>query len=157
MPPSLVIAAWRLVVATLVLRLPGSDPLSAANWFSLGRRQLLLALLSASSWRCTSLPGFLHLNTPPLPVRWCLVSTVPLWVALLAPLTIKSALTDRPRCWWACTLPCGGGIVGLSDACAWQVRAAWPAPAWHEFVRRPGFPVAICWRWPGRSLPPVTC
>jgi drug/metabolite transporter (DMT)-like permease len=66
-----------------------------------------------------------------------LVSTVPLWVALLSPLTIKEPIT-RPVVVGMLLALLGGAIVGVSDSCAWQ-SGQFVCPSWADFVRGQAF------------------
>lgn len=129
--PSLVIAAWRLVFASLILA-----PLAAT------RQQTELRRLSRSDFWLALLSGFflaLHFATWITSLAYTtvassvvLVGTVPLWVALAAPFTVKEPIT-RPI-WIGLTLALAGGVVvALSDACAWQ-GGGLVCPPLSEFV-----------------------
>jgi drug/metabolite transporter (DMT)-like permease len=54
-----------------------------------------------------------------------LVSTTPLWVAMLSPLVLKEPVT-RPVIWGMVLALIGGMIIGLSDACTWANGIACP-------------------------------
>jgi drug/metabolite transporter (DMT)-like permease len=134
--PSLVIAAYRLTLATLVLA-PIALTRHKEELRSLTRKELLLALVSGiflalhfASW-ITSLEYTTVANSV------VLVTTTPLWVALLAPVTIKEPLS-RIILVGMCFALAGGIIIGLSDACTWSWFAL-VCPPFTDFVRGSGF------------------
>jgi drug/metabolite transporter (DMT)-like permease len=116
---SIVIAAYRLAMATLIL-----VPL-ALRW----RRRELLGLRRGQAGLIGLSGGFLALHF----ATWIssleyttvassvvLVSTTPLWVALLSPVFLR----ERPTRWVAVGMVvalAGGTLVGISEAC--QVQA----------------------------------
>ncbi len=115
---SLVIAALRLSLASLVLT-PIVLARRRTELRGLQRSELLLALLSGfflaihfASW-ITSL-GYTSVASSVV-----LVSTTPLWVALLSPFTIKEPLS-RPILVGMVVALAGGIIIGLSDSCSWN-------------------------------------
>jgi drug/metabolite transporter (DMT)-like permease len=65
-----------------------------------------------------------------------LVSTSPLWVALLAPLVLREHLTRSVLVGMLLAL-IGGVVIALSDACVWQNGLACPSLA--EFVQGGAF------------------
>ena len=114
--PSLVIAAARLTLASLILA-----PL--ALWRYRGelrartRIELGLALLSGLFLAIHFATWITSLEYTSVASSVVLVSTTPLWVAILAPLTIKEPIT-RPVIIGMGLALTGGLIVGLSDSCA---------------------------------------
>jgi drug/metabolite transporter (DMT)-like permease len=134
--PSLVIAAMRLSIATLVLA-----PLALARrrqeLTSLRRRELSLALLSGLFLALHFATWISSLEYTSVASSVVLVSTTPLWVALLAPLTIKEPITRLVVAGMLLAL-LGGAIVGVSDACAW-VDGGLICPALSTFVRGDAF------------------
>ncbi|MBN1665731.1 MAG: DMT family transporter, partial [Anaerolineales bacterium] len=66
-----------------------------------------------------------------------LVSTTPLWVALLSPLTIKEPIRRLVLVGMALAM-LGGVIIGLSDACSLQAGGI-HCPPWREFVAGEAF------------------
>ncbi len=134
--PSLVISAYRLLFATLVLA-----PFAAAN------HRTELAGMQRADFRFTILSGLflaLHfaawitsLEYTTVASSVVLVTTTPLWVALLSPLTIKEPIA-RPV-WVGLILALLGGlVVGLSDTCSLNgVRLSCPPVS--EFVRQDAF------------------
>ena len=119
--PSIVIAAARLTIASLILA-----P------FALFRYRSDLRQLSRREWVFTLLSGLflaLHFATWITSLEFTtvassvvLVSTTPLWVAVLAPLVLREHL-DRTALIGLILALTGGVIVGLSDACTWQAGA----------------------------------
>jgi len=113
--PSLVIAAYRLGLATLILApfclrrsLEELQRLTTRARISIFVAGLLLALHFAA-WISS-----LELTTVASSV--VIVTTTPLWVALLSPLVLAERL--RPGVWGGLGLAMGGGIlVGLSQSC----------------------------------------
>jgi drug/metabolite transporter (DMT)-like permease len=134
--PSLVISAYRLLFATLVLA-----PFAAAN------HRTELAGMQRADFRFTILSGLflaLHfaawitsLEYTTVASSVVLVTTTPLWVALLSPLTIKEPIA-RPV-WVGLILALLGGlVVGLSDTCSLNgLRLSCPPVS--EFVRQDAF------------------
>jgi len=114
--PSLVIAAFRLSIATLVLA-----PLTLSRHrFELKNikgRKLWLALLSGFFLAIHFATWITSLEYTSVASSVVFVSTTPLWVAILAPLTIKEPVT-RPVLMGMGLALVGGTIVGLSDSCA---------------------------------------
>ncbi len=147
--PSITIAAMRLTIASFVLTIiivwrhrPALRILS--------RRDVLLTSLSGlflashfASW-ITSLEYTSVANSV------VFVSTSPLWVALLTPVTLREKLA-RPV-WIGLSLALiGGVIVGLSDSCAW-IDSVLVCPPWNEFVGGKSFQgnlLAIMGAWAG--------
>jgi drug/metabolite transporter (DMT)-like permease len=134
--PSLVIASYRLTLATLVLA-PIALTRHKEELSSLTRKELLLALISGiflalhfASW-ITSLEYTTVANSV------VFVTTTPLWVALLAPVTIKEPLS-RIILVGMCFALAGGITIGLSDACVWSWFAL-VCPPFTDFVSGPGF------------------
>ena len=116
--PSLVIAASRLLLASLFLA-PSALIKHRAELRQLSRKDLLLGLLSGiflavhfSTW-ITSLEYTTVTNSV------VLVSTSPLWVAILAPIFLKEKLTKSIIFGMILTL-IGGTIIGFSETCAWD-------------------------------------
>lgn len=116
--PSIVIAAARLTIASLVLA-----PIA------LTRHRSALRLLSRAEWILALLSGLFlafHFATWVTSLQYTsvassamLVSTTPLWVALLAPMVLH----ERVGTWALVGLLlalAGGVIVGLSDTCSLQ-------------------------------------
>src|SRR3990172_921227 len=113
--PSIVIAAARLTIASLIL-----TPFVLINYRSvlckLKRREWIFALLSGIFLALHFATWITSLEYTTVASSVVLVTTTPLWVALLAPFTLKEPLTRLVLMGMALAL--GGGIVvGLSDSC----------------------------------------
>jgi drug/metabolite transporter (DMT)-like permease len=116
--PSIVIAAFRLSLATLALA-----PLA------LTRYRPQLRQLSAREWALALLSGVflaLHFSVWITSLQYTsvassvvLVTTTPLWVALLSPLVLHERAGASTYIGLVLALV-GGTVVGLSDACTWQ-------------------------------------
>ena len=134
--PSLVIAAYRLALAALFLA-PIALTYRRAELINLRKRELRLALLSGFFLAVHFAAWISSLEYTTVASSVVLVSTVPLWVALLSPFTIKEALT-RPVLAGMVLALLGGIIVGVSDSCIWST-AGLVCPDLDEFVRGEAF------------------
>jgi len=129
--PSLVIAAWRMVFAGLILA-PLAATRRRAELSGLSRHDLWLALLSGFFLALHFATWISSLAYTSVASSVVLVDTAPLWVALAAPFTVKERLS-RPV-WIGLGLALAGGIVvALSDVCAWQAGGL-ACPPLSEFV-----------------------
>ncbi|MBU0511603.1 MAG: DMT family transporter, partial [Chloroflexi bacterium] len=133
---SLVIAAGRLFIAALVLA-PIVLTRHHAELRSIGRRELGLALLSGFFLAIHFATWISSLEYTSVASSVVLVSTAPLWVAILAPLTIKEPVT-RPVIIGMGMALMGGILVGLSDSCAWN-EAGILCPPFSGFVAGEAF------------------
>lgn len=134
--PSLVIAAFRLTIASLVLA-----PVVMARYrqdvVGLEGRQLRFALLSGFFLAIHFATWISSLEFTSVASSVVLVSTVPLWVAILSPLTIQERV--RRMVFMGMLLAfCGGVIIGVSDVCVWS-SSALSCPPLAEFVRGKAF------------------
>jgi drug/metabolite transporter (DMT)-like permease len=118
--PSIVIAAWRLSIATLVLA-----PLA---WWrcsdeikSLKRRQILLLILSGLLLAIHFASWISSLEYTSVAISVVFVSTTPLWVGLLSPLLLHERLTKYVQIGLLVAMM-GGALVGLSEACQFNGR-----------------------------------
>jgi len=115
--PSLVIAAWRLSIATVILA-PVALFRHRDELRQLTGREILLALLSGAFLAVHFATWISSLEYTTVASSVVFVSTTPLWVALIAPVTVKEPVTRALLIGIALTLA-GGALVGLSDTCAW--------------------------------------
>ncbi len=117
--PSLVIAAWRLTLATLLLApLTVGIPGRRAELAQLTRRELGLGLLSGLFLAAHFATWISSLAYTTVASSVVFVDTAPLWVGLLAPLALGERISRPVKIGMA--LAVGGGIVvGVSDACVW--------------------------------------
>lgn len=119
--PSIVIAAARLTIASLLLA-----PVALTRYRSDLRR------LTRSEWALALLSGFflaLHFATWITSLEYTsvassvvLVTTTPLWVALLAPLVLHERVGTAALVGLVLAL-LGGVVIGLSDTCTWSTGA----------------------------------
>jgi len=114
--PSLVIAAYRLTLATLVLS-PIALSRHRSELSGLNRRDLGLALLSGIFLAFHFATWITSLEYTTVASSVVLVTTTPLWVALLTPFTLKESLSRWVRLGMVLAL-IGGIVVGLSDTCS---------------------------------------
>lgn len=116
--PSLVIAAYRLTIASLVLA-PIAMTRRRGELRALNRNAIGLALLSGLFLALHFATWITSLEFTTVASSAVLVATVPLWVALLSPFTLKEPITRYV--WVGMGLAMIGGIVvGLSDTCQWS-------------------------------------
>lgn len=113
--PSLVIAALRLTFASLILA-PIAITRHRDELRKLTRRDLLLGLLSGVFLAVHFATWISSLEYTSIASSVVLVSTGPLWVALLSPIFLKEPLT-RPVLIGMLFALLGGTIIGLSDSC----------------------------------------
>jgi len=116
--PSLVIAVYRLVLASLFLA-----PLAYWRYReelrSLCLRDLRLALLSGLFLALHFATWITSLEYTSVASSVVLVATAPLWVALLSPFTLREPVSRAVLVGMLLALVGGMGI-GLSDSCNWQ-------------------------------------
>ncbi len=133
---SLVIAAWRLTLASAVLA-PVTAIRHRGEWRRLPRRDYSLALLSGFFLAIHFATWISSLEYTTVASSVVLVSTAPLWVAILSPLTIKEPITKTILAGMGFALV-GGTIVGLSDSCLLQ-QGRLVCPPFSEFVAGEAF------------------
>jgi len=116
--PSIVIAAFRLSLATL-----GLAPLALTRYRTelrqLRRREWVLATLSGSFLALHFATWITSLQYTSVASSVVLVTTTPLWVGLLAPLVLRERAGTATYIGLVLALS-GGTVIGLSDACSWQ-------------------------------------
>lgn len=134
--PSLVIAAWRLTLATVILA-PLALTRRREELRSLTRQELGLGLLSGLFLALHFASWITSLAFTTVASSVVLVDTVPLWVALFAPLALGERISRPVKIgmWLAFT---GSVLVGLSDACVWS-GAGLTCPPIGEFVQGRAF------------------
>jgi drug/metabolite transporter (DMT)-like permease len=114
---------------------------------SLTRRELLLGLLSGFFLALHFATWISSLEYTTVASSVVLVTTTPLWVALLSPLILREANGKTVVIGMLLALV-GGGIVGVSDSCTWQNGLTCPPLA--SFVRGTAFFgdfLALCGAW----------
>jgi drug/metabolite transporter (DMT)-like permease len=113
---SLVIAAYRLSIATLIL-LPIMLRSNREEFLHLKRRQVGLILLSGIFLSVHFATWISSLQYTTVASAAVLVSTSPLWVAILSPIFLKEHLTRLAIAGMLIALV-GGILVGISEACS---------------------------------------
>lgn len=116
--PSLVIAAFRLSLASLILG-PIALTRFRAELRALTRREWLLGGLSGFFLALHFATWISSLEFTSVASSVVLVTTTPLWVALFAPLFLRESITRAILGGMVLALA-GGIIIGLSEACAWD-------------------------------------
>jgi drug/metabolite transporter (DMT)-like permease len=133
--PSLVIAALRLTFASLVLA-----PIALTRYRdelrSLTRAETLLGLLSGFFLAIHFATWISSLEYTTVASSVVLVSTGPLWVALLSPVFLKEPLT-KPVLIGMFLALLGGTVIGLSDSC--QLENGLSCPPLSEFIQGRAF------------------
>jgi len=118
---SIVIATARLTIATLILA-PFALTRHRSDLRRLSRGEWVLALLSGLFLALHFATWITSLEFTTVASSVVLVTTTPLWVALLAPLVLRERIGTATKIGLILALT-GGVIVGLSDACTWQAGA----------------------------------
>ncbi|HEY5984223.1 MAG TPA: DMT family transporter [Anaerolineales bacterium] len=116
--PSITIAALRLSIATVVLA-PWALTRHRAELLALGRRDLLLAALSGLFLALHFGTWITSLEYTTVTSSVVLVSTGPIWVALLSPLFLREHLTAGSLAGLALAV-LGGIVIAADGACAWE-------------------------------------
>jgi drug/metabolite transporter (DMT)-like permease len=116
--PSITIAALRLTFATLVLA-PITLVRNRAELVSLKKKQLLLALLSGVFLAAHFATWITSLEFTSVTSSVVLVSTGPLWVALLSPVVLHERLGPGAAVGLGLAL-FGGLIIAAAGSCSWQ-------------------------------------
>jgi drug/metabolite transporter (DMT)-like permease len=134
--PSLVIAAWRLSLAAIIL-LPLILFRHRNDLAGLTRWEIKLALLSGIFLALHFATWITSLGYTTVASSVVLVSTTPLWVAILSPITVKEPLTRLILTGMGMAL-IGGLVVGLSDSCTW-LGTSLACPSLGDFIREKAF------------------
>jgi drug/metabolite transporter (DMT)-like permease len=116
--PSIVIAAARLTIASLILA-PFALFRHSSDLRILSRREWVLAMLSGIFLALHFATWITSLEFTTVASSVVLVTTTPLWVALLAPVVLHERLRMAAMVGLILAMT-GGVIIGLSDACIWQ-------------------------------------
>lgn len=115
--PSITIAAFRLGLAALLL-LPYALWKHSKELKSLSRADLKLALLAGFLLALHFASWITSLEFTSVASSVVLVTTTPLWVSLFAPLFLGEK-TPRIAFLGMSVALIGGGVIALSDVCAW--------------------------------------
>jgi len=145
---SLVIAAYRMGLSGLIL-IPFTIPRHSADIKRLSRRELLLAALAGLLLALHFATWILSLEYTSVASSVVLVTTQPLWVALLAPFMLKERLSPFVVIGLLVALV-GTVVIGLSDVC--QQTAGFRCPPLSEFIQGKAFwgdLLALAGAWAG--------
>ncbi len=134
--PSLVIAAWRLSLAAIILA-PLALTRDRTVLRALQRNEIALALLAGFFLALHFATWISSLEFTTVASSAVLVTTTPLWVALVSPIFLKEPIT-RPVMVGMILALIGGITIGLSDTCIWQ-SGALVCPDLGEMVRGRAF------------------
>lgn len=133
---SLVIAAWRLTIASLIL-VPVAASTHKRELKSLSRKQLSLALLSGIFLALHFATWITSLQYTTVASSVVLVSTIPLWVAVLSPFTLKEPIRLVVIIGLIFALV-GGVIVAISDSCS-IISSRLSCPSLADFMQGQAF------------------
>jgi len=134
--PSLVIAAYRLSIASLAL-VPVAIARRKGELGSLRKQEIGLALFSGMFLALHFATWITSLEYTSVASSVVFVTTTPLWVALLAPFILKEPIGRQVIYGMGLAL-IGGIVVGVSDSCAWQAGRLM-CPAWRDFFAGQAF------------------
>lgn len=134
--PSIVIAAYRLGLATLFLA-PVALLRHRSELRGIQGRDRTLAISSGIFLALHFVTWISSLEYTTVVSSVVLVSTAPLWVALLSPITVKEPLT-KPILIGMGMAFIGVVIVGVSDVCSFQ-EGKLHCPMFNEFIRGEAF------------------
>ena len=123
--PSLVIAALRMSIATVILMpFALTKHIDEIKRFTLN--EILLGVFSGIFLALHFATWISSLEYTSVASSVVFVSTGPLWVALLSPFLLKEHLA-RTAIFGLILSLAGGTIIGLSDACVWESGLSCPA------------------------------
>lgn len=123
---SLAIAALRLAFASLIIA-PIALIKYRADLAKLDRRDFFLGLLAGIFLALHFATWISSLEYTTIASSVVLVTTTPLWVALLSPLILKEPIT-RFVLWGMVLAFLGGIVIGFSDICTWNNGLVCPSP-----------------------------
>jgi drug/metabolite transporter (DMT)-like permease len=125
--PSLVIATWRLTIASLVLA-PVAVTRSRAELTTRSRADLSVGVLAGAFLALHFASWITSLQLTSVASSVVLVTTTPLWVALLSPIILHERITRGVAMGMLLALV-GGILVALSDSCHWHGGLTCPSTA----------------------------
>ncbi|MGW8224172.1 MAG: DMT family transporter [Anaerolineales bacterium] len=134
--PSIVIAAYRLGLATLFIA-PVALSKHRADLANIQGKDRWLGIASGIFLAFHFVTWITSLEFTTVVSSVVLVSTAPLWVALLSPFTIKEPLT-KPILIGLVLAFVGVIVVGISDVCTVN-NASLVCPSFREFIRGEAF------------------
>ena len=115
--PSIVIAAFRLVIASLVL-VPFAVVKFRFQWKDLNRQELIKACLSGFFLAMHFSAWISSLEYTSVASSVVLVTTTPLWVALLSPVVLKEQIRKQVIIGLLISM-IGSVVVGVGHICQW--------------------------------------
>ena len=143
---SLAIAAYRLTLAIVILA-----PIALTRHWQelkiLTRKEILLALLSGFFLALHFATWISSLKYTSVASSVVLVTTTPLWVALLSPLILREP-SGKPVIIGMLLTLVGGAIVAISDTCLW--KGGLVCPPFSTFLQGSAFFgdfLALCGAW----------
>jgi drug/metabolite transporter (DMT)-like permease len=143
--PSIVIAAWRLSIAALILA-PFAWKRCSREIRSLTLRQISLLVFSGLLLALHFASWITSLEYTTVASSVVLVTTTPLWVGLLSPLILHERVAAYVKVGLLMAM-LGGVIVGLSEACQFSGRLVCEAfVGWAFFTH---FPFTSCLHFSG--------
>jgi drug/metabolite transporter (DMT)-like permease len=157
--PSIVIAAARLTIASLILA-PIALTRYRSNLYQLSRYEWLLALLSGFFLALHFASWITSLEYTTIASSVVLVSTSPIWVGLLAPIVLHERVGRSTLVGLILALT-GGVIIALGDTCTWQLGSITCPPVrtyfsreafWGDFLALLGAWMAAGYLLVGRKL-----
>lgn len=134
--PSLVIAAWRLSLASLVLA-PAALTRFKPELKRITRKELALGLLSGVFLAIHFATWISSLEYTTVASSVVLVSISPLFVSLLAPVFLKESISRQVGAGLGLALA-GIILVAINDGCVWQ-NAGLVCPSVNEFTQGRAF------------------
>jgi len=134
--PSLVIAAWRLTIATLIL-IPIAYLRHRREQSHLQGKEWLLALIAGIFLALHFATWITSLEYTSVASSVVLVTTTPLWVALLSPVFLKEPITRLVLIGMILAI-LGGVVVGISDTCR-ITQGNLICPSFSDFIRGEAF------------------
>ena len=134
--PSLVIAAWRLTLASLILA-PVALTRHRTELRSINYHDRFLIAISGLCLAIHFATWISSLEFTTVASSVIFVSTSPLWVAVLAPLTLRESISRIVFLGMALAL-IGGVVVGFSDSCGVEGLRI-QCPPFMEFVSKRAF------------------
>ncbi|MDH5605283.1 MAG: DMT family transporter [Anaerolineae bacterium] len=132
---SIVIAAYRLMIAALVLTFPALHRYQV-ELKRLSRRDLALGFFSGVFLALHFATWISSLEYTSVASSVVLVTTTPLWVSLMAPVTIKESITKQVVFGMLVSL-LGTVVIGLVDIC--DQGGAFACPPLREFIQAQTF------------------
>jgi len=112
--PPLIIAAYRLLIATLALSIVAVSQRVWHEYSQLGRRELYILCLSGLCLALHFMAWITSLDHTSVISSVVLVTTTPVWIALAAPLFLREK-TSRSTWLGIAVAVAGGIVVGLAD------------------------------------------